>query len=319
MATAPVEEPTNEPVPETEDWFASMDDDTQKDWANVLLWGKEGSYKTTAVARLANLPGPGKALVINAEGGLKKLALQRQGVDTSKLVFWPDPRKKEVLSRASLDKVFRRVKADLMRDPDSWKGIAWDSVTEIYQTVLNHATDARQLRLQNQGKDFDPDFVDRADYGTMSKMVRDLLRKFRDLPCHFFVTALERRDIDPDTNKPVYGPAISPALGTDLLGYVDVTIYMKSADEDGPGRGLTKDSVRFRVKDRFGVLPRVVANATADRIVGYITGDITEDEDPFQDDLPNKAKTAQDRPDVPLKTVDDEAGENDGTADSSDD
>jgi hypothetical protein len=295
----------------TEEWFATMDDDDDSvDFANVLYWGKEGSTKTTNIAKLANIaPEGSKVLVVNAEGGLKKIALRRQGVDTSKLVFWPNPKLNQRLSHRSLERVYEKIKANLMDDPKSWFAVAWDSVTEIYQEVLDQSTDARQARLKKDGKQFDPDFVDRADYGTMSKKMRKCLRDFRDLPCHFFISALERRDMDPDTGKPVYGPAVSPALATDLLGYVDLAIYMKAPDEEGPARGMTQRSARYRVKDRFGVLPRVMAVPSGDRIISYLSGELTEETDPMQDDLPDKAKKSLDRPDTPLSEVDSEDDE----------
>lgn len=278
---------------DTGDWFVPMDESTE--WANVLLWGREGAGKTTSLARLANIaPQGSKVLVINAEGGLKPTALRKRGVDTSKLMIWPDPAKGQRLTRLGLENVYRKVHADLIQDPTSWFATSWDSASEIHQTILGGVQEKRVKSLQRQGKDPDPDFVDRADYGTMSKMVRDLLRKFRDLPCHFFVTALERRDKDEETRKLVVGPSITPALQQDILGYVDMSLYLKAGDEQGPFRAMTKGSVRFRVKDRFDVLPRIMAEPMGDRIIAYLHGELTEDEDPFQDDLSDQIKTSLD-------------------------
>lgn len=285
-----------------DDWFVPLEDVIEK--VNGLLYGREGSGKTTDIARLANLPGNGKVLIINAEGGVKIGPLRKRGVDTSKVVLWPDPKKGEALNHKSLDALFRRIQADLMRDPHSWIGIGIDSVTEIYQAVLDDVQQRRVGILRNKGAEPDEFFVDISDYGTMSKMVRDLFRKFRDLPCHVFFTALERRDIDKDTGKPQYGPDVTPALQKDVLGYVDVVLMCKSEDEDGPYRALTRGNSRYRAKDRFDVLPRVMAEPTCDRIVQYVLGEMTVDTDPFQDDLPDSAKTAQDR--VPAKPDDDD-------------
>lgn len=281
------------PEPDTGDWFVPMDESTE--WANVLLWGREGAGKTTSLARLANIaPVGSKVLVINAEGGLKPTALRKRGVDTSKLMVWPDPAKGQRLTRLGLENVYRRVHADLIQDPTSWFATSWDSASEIHQTILGGVQEKRIKSLQRQGKDPDPDFVDRADYGTMSKMVRDLLRKFRDLPCHFFVTALERRDKDEETRKLIVGPSITPALQQDILGYVDMSLYLKAGDEQGPFRAMTKGSVRFRVKDRFDVLPRIMAEPMGDRIIAYLHGELTEETDPFQDDLDDAVKKSLD-------------------------
>lgn len=281
----------------TDDWFAPVDDVV--DYTNTLLYGREGSGKTTAASRLANLfsslpAGKGKVLVINAEGGLKKKPLQNRGVDTSRVVLWPDPKKHQRVTHQSLDQIHRKVKADLEADPESWGGVVFDSATEIHMALLDHVQQKRVRNIQNRGQDVDPDFVDIADYGTMSKLFRDILRKFRDLPCHFVVTALERRDVDKDTGKPQYGPAVTPGLQSDLLGYVDFVLMCKAGDEDGPFRALAQANSRYRAKDRFDVLPRVMVDPYLDRVIQYVAGDIDRDTDPEQSRLPERGKKAQD-------------------------
>lgn len=266
----------------SQDWFAVLDDTI--DFTNTLLYGREGAAKTTNAARLANcfshLPaGKGKVLVINAEGGLKLKPLKNRGVDTSRVVLWPDPKKHERVTHAALDKIHRRIKADLEADPDSWGGVVFDSATEIHMALLDHVQQKRVQAILNRGQDADPDFVDIADYGTMSKLFRDILRKFRDLPCHFVVTALERRDVDKDTGKPQYGPAVTPGLQSDLLGYVDFVLMCKPEDEDGPFRALTRANSRYRAKDRFDVLPVVMVEPFLDRVVAYVNGELTAETD----------------------------------------
>lgn len=283
----------------SEDWFAPVDDVI--DHTNTLLYGREGSGKTTAAARLANKfshlpPTKGKILVINAEGGLKKKPLQNRGVDTARVVLWPDPSKHQRVTHASLDAIHRRIKADLEADPESWGGVVFDSATEIHMALLDHVQQKRVRAVQSRGVDVDPDFVDIADYGTMSKLFRDVLRKFRDLPCHFVVTALERRDVDKDTGKPQYGPAVTPGLQSDLLGYVDFVLMCKAGDEDGPFRALTQANSRYRAKDRFDVLPKVMVDPFLDRVVHYVEGGLDRDNDPEQARLSARGLKSQDAP-----------------------
>lgn len=309
----PDPQPTLEEAAEEASWFVDLD--TTDDNTNTLLYGREGSGKTTALARLANLDRPGNLLVINAEGGLKKKALAKRGVDLSRVKVWPDPAKGQVLSFKGLDQVYRRLKADLARDPNSWVGVGMDSATDVHTALLDEAQGKRVQAVLNKGAEADEHFVDISDYGTMSKMFRDLLRKFRDLPCHFVVTALERRDVDKDTGKPQYGPAVTPGLQSDLLGYVDWVLMLKAADEDGPFRALTRANSRYRAKDRFDVLPRVLAEPMMDRLLGYLNGVIVEDEDPFQMDLPQAAKKAQDKT-AKAAEADEESADDEDPADA---
>jgi len=287
------------------DLFSTLDE--ERDFYKILYYGKEGAIKTTCGSTMANA---GKILVINVEGGLKKKALQGRGVNTANIVIYPKPG--QTPTRAGIVKAINRVAADLMQDPNSWYGIFLDSATEITQQVLGAVQVRRVRRLKDQDKPHDPDFVDIADYGTMSKIVRDILRLLRDIPCHVVISALERRDVDKDTGKPQYGPAISPALATDIMGYVDMVLMNKAPDEDGPARALCRANSRYRAKDRFDVLPRVLAEPTFDRVAGYIEGTLTEETDEIQKSLPSKAIKSQDKADEDdLADLDDEDDEDD--------
>lgn len=268
--------------------FTPLEEVTE--YLRLLYWGREGSAKTTALATLANL---GKILVINAEGGLKKRTLQARGINTDNIVVWPKPG--EHITYEGLDEVYRRIKADLIDDPNSWVGVGFDSATDIVQSMVDAVSEDRvaktERRTDTEVDIFDKFFTDRNDYGVMSKMFKDILRKYRDLQCHIVITALERRDVDEDTSKVAYGPAVSPGIQTALLGYVDIVLHTKEADEDHDYyRALTKRAGKFRTKDRLGVLPKVMVDPTAERVVAYVEEDITESTDPLQAVLIEEAK-----------------------------
>lgn len=277
-----------------DDLFSDIDDTI--DTYNLCFYGAEGSGKTTALASAVEAaPEGSKILLVNAEGGIKKKALQRRGIDTSRIVIYPNPQTGEQITRAGLDKVYRRLASDLARDPNSWFAVGWDSVTEVHEKIVNQVSENRlsraKARIEQAGgeakfDEYDEFFTDRDDYGTMGKMVKDLLRKFRDLPCHFVATALERRDVDEKTSKVSYGPAVTPGLQNAILGYTDVNLYFKKADEDGPFRALVSGVSSYRTKDRMGGLPRVLAEPTFARILGYTNGELDEDLDPLQKTLP---------------------------------
>lgn len=294
LAAVPTTTPEDEApeVDETEAkaWFSDVDESADK--VNALFYGREGSTKTTALALMSK---NGRTLIVNAEGGVKIGPLLRRGAVKENLKVFPPVGSNIPLTFKNLDKLYRRIKADLMDDPNSWYCIGFDSITEVYQCILDDVQATRVQKILDKGADADPFFTDIADYGTMSKMVRDLLRKFRDLPCNVIFTALERRDIDKDTGKPQYGPAITPGLQADLLGYPDLVLMFKAEDEDGPQRALTRANSRYRAKDRFGVLPKVLVESSGDRIMAYITGDLTPDTDGLQATLPEKVQKSLDR------------------------
>lgn len=279
-----------QPAPATTGLFASLSNTDE--FLNVLLFGREGSGKTTAACSLANL-GYGKVLVVNAEGGMKKNTLKRHGIEIDRIMVWPPAGQQ--ITHAGLDEVHRQLKADLANDPQSWAGVVFDSATEIVQALVDYVAGDRIEKASRKGANIDgidQFFTDRSDYGTMSKMFRDILRKFRDLPTHFIVTALERRDVDEDSGKVQYGPAVTPGVQTDLLGYVDLVLACSAADdEEGkPYRALTRSSGKYRGKDRLGVLPKVLVQPTIERILAYESGKLTEETDQLQKQLISNKK-----------------------------
>jgi hypothetical protein len=261
--------------------FVSYDE--TEEHLNILYWGREGSGKTIDIAAATQL---GKVLFVNAEGGLKKQALLANGVNTSNLVIFPRPGQE--LSYHTLEAAIFKIKSDLMDDPSSWFLFAIDSVTELATAFTEAASDDNFAKAKRKNQAWKPGindefFTDRSDFGTSTKMVRKLVRMLRDAPIHVAMTALERRDVDEDTSKVAYGPAMGPALQTSLLGYVDVVLYCKAADDDRPYfRAQTKKVGTARAKDRIGILPKILVDPTIPRILAYNEGVLTEDTDPLQ-------------------------------------
>ncbi|HEU5046109.1 MAG TPA: AAA family ATPase [Nocardioidaceae bacterium] len=273
--------------------FTALDDTV--DYLNVLLYGREGTAKTTSAAFAANVAakqGKGRVLVVNAEGGLKAVALRRRGIDTSRIAVWPDPEKGEQITFKSLERLHERLLSDLTDDPGCWFAVIIDSLTDVHVALREQATDKRINKMQNDPRVtdkslIDEDFVDRDDYGVMTNQLRQLTRRFRDLPCHVIITALERTD----DKTGVVGPSLTPALAGDVLGYVDLVMYLRATlhatgeDEDdalAEFRALTRPGKVTRAKDRFDLTPRVLVEPRFDRILGYIMGELEEASDPIQ-------------------------------------
>ncbi len=259
------------------DLFGSLEEDT--DYIKWLMYGPQGSGKTTAACKAAN---HGKILVLRAEGGLKKMALASHGIDVSNIMVFPKQQGRRI-RKADLIAVHEQLLADLEEDPDSWFAVVLDSVTEIHHTLREDATHKRVEKVLNRLTDpkliaeFDEDFIDRDDYGAMTGQLREILRDFRDLPCHVIMTALQRVDDKTDENV----PAITPALRIDLMGYVDVLTAHKG--EDDSFRALTRATDKTHAKDRFNVLPKVWTEPDFDRLLQYMGGEFTTGGDDLQD------------------------------------
>lgn len=260
--------------------------DETEDYANVMFSGEGGTGKTTCLADMARL---GRVIVINAESGLKGKPLRAMGIPIENITVWPDPKKNESLTWESLDKLIWNIKAQLEAEPGSIVGVMMDSATEVHIKLLDIVREDSVKKSLSKDKDRDPFKTELQDYGIMTEQMRNILRRMRDLPCHFGVSTLHKRDKD-DDGKVVYRSDMTEKLANSLFGYVDICVVTTVAEAGGVTDyiGLTKPKGKFRGKDRFGVLPEKMVNPTFSRIVGYMNGAIDRESDEYQIDARNR-------------------------------
>lgn len=246
----------------------------------ATYYGPQGSGKTSAVCTMANLS-TAPTYVINAEGGLKKSALAKLGIEVDRIRILPDPTSGIELTFQYLEDIWLSAKSRLEADPESINGFIWDSVTDVHQVLLRNVVVSATERAEMKGKDRDPFFIDVADYGTMGGQVSVLLRRYRDLPCHFAMTALERRDKDKDGSV-VYNPAVTPMLVGSVLGYPDIVAVTSVHEINGVEeyRGLFRPIDMWRGKDRFHALPKRLIDPTFERVAAYVYNDLDLESDP---------------------------------------
>lgn len=264
----------------------------------ALLYGKEGSAKTTDVLGLAHL---GNVIALNVEGGMKPSALKRRGIPLERVQVWPEDGD---ASKITFDTIEQQVyipariaieEALAAGNPAPFVGFAVDSFTELAQRFNRLAADESGERDRAKGKQRGRFQVNVEDYGTSTQQIRQLLRMFRDLNLHVFITCLERRDVDENTGLVSYGPALGPAAATDVAGMVDCVIWTQ-AEELGPNAtpfftGTTRTHENHRAKDRFGALPVRMIEPSAERVIAYIRGELTK-----ANDDRHKAAIAASRP-----------------------
>lgn len=253
---------------------------TVREPLTMLCYGKEGSGKTTGALTLAER---GKVLLINAEGGAKPTALRAQGINLENVETWPKDGNIDSISFESIEnEVFIPLKFALAEDPNAYIGVVIDSFSELARRLVDKAAESGREADRRNGKNPDPFKIALDDWGTMTTMMRMILRRFRDLGIHLIITALERRDTD-DDGFVQYGPAVGPAVGSDTMGLVDVVIWTQN-EQIGPDNkefftGTTRPVRRHRAKDRFGMLPPRMIEPSAVRVLAYIEGSLTKAND----------------------------------------
>lgn len=270
-----------------EDEFTSLEEIEEP--VKALYFGTESTGKTTAAAFMANLPGDGDVIVINAEAGFKKRPLKALGVRIECLKIW-NPPGNGVITYEKLEQLYFRTAARLREDPASVKGVIMDSGTEITNKILEAASwtmyerEQRNQRKAEEDKRYSPEVTELQDYGLMTTQMRKLIRKFRDLPCHFAMTALETEaqgEGEFSHSKKQAAPEFTPKLRTSILGYMDVALRLTSEtlplgeqEQETLITARTKPSALVRGKDRLGVLPRDMPEPRFDRLVDYINGEV---------------------------------------------
>lgn len=244
----------------------------------VLYYGKQGTGKTTAAALATqSTTGDSRVLIIDAEGGLDQTALATRGVDTSRVAVWP-PVGQRVTSEGLME-LHEALDEELADDPESWSAVVFDSMTEIHQLLRENATD---YRVEKSRVVIDPDVIDRDDYNKMTSQMRKIIRRFRDLPCDIVFTALEK--ITEDEIR----PAVSPALGTDLMGYVDLVIRTAMVQDSQVGRFHPTEHIN--AKDRTNQFPALMANPSFDRLCAVRNNILDLDSDDAQQALVDQSK-----------------------------
>jgi hypothetical protein len=261
--------------------------DEVTDFLSVGYYGREGTAKTTNLAHFVNIVKRDDAPVIfiNAESGLKRKALESHGLDTSRILVLPDLERGQELSYDFLEELYWQAKDALVKDPGSIGAFCFDSLTEINVALLSDQVISEVAKAARLGRDRDRWHKEQGDYGKVNDQITLLLRRFRDLPCHFGYAALERRDVDSGGDGRVtYNPAISPGLFNAAGGIPDVVChtFMEEVEDEEQYLGTFRAVGTYTGKDRYRAVPRRLVNPTVSRIWAYIQGDLTEETDPDQ-------------------------------------
>lgn len=265
----------------------------ENEFARICLYGKYGTGKTTAMAHAAKL---GKLVHVDAEQRLKGGPLRRLGVPIANI----EPHRE--INYDALEQMIWDVKGRLHDEPGSVAAVGIDAVDETVKLLVGQvlADNNEKLiaRAQKRGEEVDinPYSIDRDMWGEMTEQVRRLLRHLRDLECHLVFTSHERREVD-DDGTVFYGPAATPAVQSDLMGYVDIIGH--TSLDGGYYVARFGTGTKYEAKDAFGVLPQVMVNPTVDRIVAYVREEMTPETDPqqveyeeYREKLLEKAKAA---------------------------
>ena len=194
--------------------------DVSTTYIKLLVYGQAGAGKTTLIKTLPN------PIICSAEGGL--LSIKDADLPFIKVGSMADLRDAYIW---------------LVDNGSKYESVALDSISEIAEVVLNHE--------KKQAKD------PRQAYGAMQEQMTDLIRAFRDLPMHVYMTAKLEKMTD-ETGKILYAPSMPGNKTGQQLPYFFDELLALRVEKDSDGNiwhGLKcKGDSAWLAKDRSGAL-----------------------------------------------------------------
>jgi len=184
---------------------------------NAVIYGASGSGKTSFAGTAKD------AIFASAEGGLLSIADKA-------------PNYVEIKSLQDLKDFYLYLK----NQPHNFKTVIIDSITEINDII----------KLDIEKKTGKPMSI--ADWGTLGKEIRNILRSFRDLPMHCLFIAQEvtdEKDENGTASKIV--PSLNGKASTEIAYFMDIVGYIYVA-KDGSHKIITSSNPRLLTKDRSG-------------------------------------------------------------------
>ena len=214
---------------------------------NLLIYGPPGAGKTYFGGTAQDHKETTPVLVLDIEGGTSTLR-HRKDID---------------VVRVTTFKQLVNVWAELDRAKNiHYKTVMLDSLTELQKLDMN---DIMRLVL-NKDPDRDPDVPSQREWGKSTNHVREVVRRFRDLPCNVIFTALDKTVQDTESGAVNVMPSLPGKLANEVPGFIDIVGFLYTDIEPGKTevirRLLVQPTRKHRAKDRTSALGQVVENPT---------------------------------------------------------
>jgi energy-coupling factor transporter ATP-binding protein EcfA2 len=226
-----------------------------------LIGGPSGAGKTTLAGTLNE-----KTLIISAESGLMSVA--------SKTIDYID------LSRDDAGNVLTEPAARIARLSEVFKylhagcpGVDGKATWRYKNVFLDSLTEISELLVQKLQKEF-PDRKDSFPmWGEYGKIMRSIVKNFRDLPYNVYMSAITEMDKD-ENNKRFMAFSIAGSISGKLPQYFDEVFFLH-VDAEGKRSLVTRATDTLTsCKDRSG---RLVPMEPAD--LGEVARKITVNEE----------------------------------------
>ncbi len=225
-------------------------------FARCLFFGPSGQGKTSLLGTAQEDERTAPMILLDYEGGTSVLV--GTDMDIVRIRDWKD---------------YNDTYAYLLRSKHPYNSVGMDSISETHIFAL-----LAQLDSSTRTRTV-PDLLEQGDYGVALVQMRRLLRKFRDLPLHFFATCMAKDETEPREGT-VKKPALAGALADEAPGIFEMVAYLAVADtEDEEGNIATlrylllRNQAKIRVKVRVPkgtALPEFIENPTITSVLDIL-------------------------------------------------
>lgn len=179
----------------------------------ALIYGASGAGKTTFAGTAP------KPIFASSENGLLSIA-------EKEVPFV------EIKSLKDLLELYQ----ELVGGKHDFETVIIDSISEINEIIKSEIENRTGRVMQLQ------------DWGKLQKQIRDILRKFRDLPMHVIFIAQEKAITDEEKIEKIV-PLMNGKAATEIAYFMDIVGYAK-VQKDGKHVVFTNTNQRLLTKDR---------------------------------------------------------------------
>jgi AAA domain len=250
-----------------DDLLGLLPPDQSVPYQNDLFYGDPGAGKTHLLGTVADHPELNPMLLADIDGGSMTLRNAPKG----------SVKVKQVRSITDLEDIHKQLllnnhHKDCAHTDDSsqdcdcgglYKSFGMDSVTELQKIDMKFVMNEQFLKK--------PDTTDKLvpsqrEWGKSNERVRMVIRAFRDLPMHFFATALLSQVTDERTGSVKFYPSLPGKLRGEIPGFFDIVGFLRVVEEtENDKKKLTRllqvvASDKVTAKDRTSSLGDLIQN-----------------------------------------------------------
>jgi phage nucleotide-binding protein len=228
-------------------------------YVNWLIYGPPGAGKTYLAGTSKDEPECEPVLFLDVDKGTTTLRKFGKGIKVIPI--------ESMIHLATTFEI-------LANNPTKYRTVVVDSLTELQ--TMNMKDIMTELRSTPQGADRDPHVPGKREWGKSSSMMREVVRRFRDLPCNTIFTA-HSKSIEEEqfggSSLTTIMPNLPGKLATDVAGFIDIVGYLDVETQDGTihRRLQVSKSRKIIAKDRLGVLGDVIVDPTMPKLYTRIT------------------------------------------------